>query len=188
MLLDPTLLAMEKPSKLSYYLGAVKSGSPHNRLEACKAIIFRFNDLEGTKVLYDKLNQVDHPSVLKSMGLAKGVGDYKNYTFLALTPFDSTLAPYIQRHTGCDHNGRLTEEFITLVRYVFFTLIRYHNSLIVSLLCFCFKNLKIICLVGKVKCALYISLIDLVYHQGYSLYLIDNNIWGAKSLKMICFS
>lgn len=124
MILDPAQLAMKKPSTHFYYRGAVKSGSLHDELEACSAIIIRFNDLEGTKDLYNKLNKVDHPSVLKPMGFANGVGDYNQYAFLALPPFDMTLATYSQKNSiGCDQNGRLTEEFVTLIRYVFFTAI-----------------------------------------------------------------
>lgn len=119
MIFDPTPLPMSKPSKLFYYSGAVRSGSPDNLLSACDATIFKLNEEEHGPELYAKLTQVDHPCVIKALGFANGVEKDINCSYLALTPFKETFDTYSQKDIGADQNGRLTEDFITLIKYGF---------------------------------------------------------------------
>lgn len=89
-------------------------------MEAWNATIFRFNKQEDAKEVYDKLNQVDHPCVIKALGLANGVGKYINYTFFALTLFDTTLATYTEKHIGSDQVCLLYCQNVLVVDFMFY--------------------------------------------------------------------
>jgi hypothetical protein len=118
---DSAPLAMSKPSKLSYYRGAVRSGSVNDRLGACNVIILNCNTLQLAEELYAKLIQVDHLCVVKALGFANGIRG-NNCSLLALEPFDMTLEAYTTKQIpGADQNGRLTDDFIALIEYVFLT-------------------------------------------------------------------
>jgi len=118
MVLDPSPIPMSSPSVLSYYRGVVRSGTLDNRQDACKATIFKYDELDSASELYAQLTQVDHPCVMKALGFANGVGEHINCTFLALLPFDTTFATYIIKNgPGADENGRFTIDFINMIRY-----------------------------------------------------------------------
>ena len=119
MIFDPTPLPMSEPSKLFYYRGAVRSGNLDNQLRACNATIFKLNEEEHAPELYANLTQVDHPCVIKALGFANRVEEDINCSYLALTPFNTTFDAYTKKDTGADQNGRLTEDFITLIKYGF---------------------------------------------------------------------
>lgn len=115
------LVSKSKHSQLSYYRGAIKSGTLDDRQNACNASIFKFDELDSASELYDQLTQVEHPCVMKTLGFANGVGEHINSTFLALQPFDTTFATYLKKDgPGADENGRFTIDFIILTRYNYY--------------------------------------------------------------------
>jgi hypothetical protein len=103
-----------------HYNGKVRCGDDDDSFyEEATILAFDIQEKEDVECLHCRLNLVNHPYIMTSLGYESGSGQHQEYIFLAFPHFKETLAAYMEKKDDRTMQfGRFTEVFIELIWYV----------------------------------------------------------------------
>lgn len=99
---------------LIYYNGSVKYGDDSSVVHAT-ILAFDVSMEETVAATDEKLNMLNHPYIMRSLGFGIGIKEHRHYVFLALPYFEITFAHYVDKNCNRAMNlKRFSEEFVQL--------------------------------------------------------------------------